>query len=126
MIGEQAAKKQQANRAHYVKMTGRQESALLRLDIGDLARLDRARATAGLSRSAFVKLYLLPCADAVAASFPEIEAARCKSGLSLDTFMKRAVALALSVAAKDDSVASQAAANEFDALFGGDHEGSGA
>lgn len=116
-MAEHNDKKREANRAYYLKTRGRQEAALLRLDQGDLARLDRSCAAAGLSRSAFAKLYLLPLADAITARIGEIEAVRVARGASLATFIEHAIAEALASEHAAPAVQS-AAADEFDALFG--------
>lgn len=115
------AKKQEANRAHYAKIKGRQEAALLRLDVGDLAKLDEARAVAGLSRSAFAKLYLLPIASEVAARFEEVELTRSAGRMSLATFIARALDLALRPPEHSPSSAPDAG-EEFDRLFRGGAE----
>lgn len=112
------AKKQEVNRAHYAKIKGHQEAALFRLDVGDLAKLDEARGVAGLSRSAFAKLYLLPMASEVAARFAEVERARSAGGMSLGTFIARAIDLALAPPEHSRADMRDACA-EFDRLFGG-------
>jgi len=87
--------KRERNRAHYLESKQRQDAALLRLDKGDLARFDAARSAAGLSRSAFATLYLLPVADALASRLADIERARKDRGISLGTFIAQAVDRAL-------------------------------
>jgi hypothetical protein len=109
--------KREANRAYYLKAKARREAALLRFEVGDLARLDHACSAAGLSRSAFAKLYLLPLADAIAARIVEIEASRQARAISLSSFLDRAIANALGADPGSPSAPSTAA-DEFDALFG--------
>lgn len=116
-MGEAKTDRSDANRNYYRKSKTRQEAALLRLDMGDLARLDQVCQTAGLSRSAFAKLYLLPMADAIAARLGEIEGSRQARGISLATFIERAFDHALS-AEPEVHAGSSAASCEFDALFG--------
>lgn len=115
-MDEAKADRREANRAYYRRAKTKQEAVLLRLDVGDLARLDQACATASLSRSAFAKLYLLPLADSIAARLGEIEASRLARGVTLATFIDHAITTAL----KAEPMASDAAtaSAEFDALFG--------
>ena len=110
------ANRRETNRAYYRNAKTRQEAALLRFDVGDLAKLDQACQVAGLSRSAFAKLYLLPMTDAIAARLADIEASRLACGISLATFIERAISIALTA----ELMAPEAplASAEFDALFG--------
>lgn len=116
-MGEAKADRRKANRDYYRKSKAKFEATLLRLDVGDLTRLDQACQAAGLSRSAFAKLYLLPLSDAIAMRLGEIEVARIARGISLATFIDRAIANALA-AEPPAPTAPSAASNEFDALFG--------
>ena len=114
---EKNEKKRATNKAHYLKSKGRQEAALLRFDVGDLKIFDDAKDVAGLARSAFAKLYLLPIAMALAARFDAVEAARATRAISLETFIGQALDAALAAAPREcPSVA--IAADEFDQLFG--------
>jgi hypothetical protein len=117
MQSDARTKRRESNRAHYLLSKQLQDAVLLRIDKGDLARLDRACHVAGLSRSAFATLYLLPMANALSARFDDIETARAKRGISLETFFARAIDASLS----EKPMASPSAAStvdEFDALFG--------
>lgn len=57
--------KRERNRAEYLQSRQTQEAVLLRLGIGEKRILDAAAASAGLSRSAFAQLYLIPIAAAL-------------------------------------------------------------
>lgn len=57
--------KRERNRSDYRRSTKTQEAVLLRLGVGEKRILDRAAANAGLSRSAFAQLYLVPIAAAL-------------------------------------------------------------
>lgn len=57
--------KRERNRSDYRRSTKTQEAVLLRLGVGEKQILDRAAANAGLSRSAFAQLYLVPIAAAL-------------------------------------------------------------
>jgi hypothetical protein len=116
MIVDPKRRKREANRAHYEKTRDRQDAVLLRLDRGDLAALDAARAPLGLSRSAFVKLHLLAAAQVLSAKSRPIDAAMRERRVSLSTFLKAAVEaeLARPLPAAD---CAPACAGEFDLLF---------
>jgi hypothetical protein len=117
-MSNDARAKRLANRAHYEKTKDRQDAVLLRLDKGDSDILDDARRRLGLSRSAFVKLHLLPASEAISARAREIETAMRARGLSLATLLARALDAELSrEPAGRDAAAS--CASEFDELFGG-------
>ena len=107
--------KKKTNRKAYEKSKKSTDAALLRLDKGDLQRLDAACAAAGLGRSAYAKLYLLPLADVISVHHAQIKRVQMAGGLSLATFLDRAVAQA--VAAPDVQAADINASTEFDALF---------
>lgn len=112
------SKRRAANRRTYQRSKARSEAALLRLELGGLARLDACCGAAGLSRSAFVSLSMLPLAEAVSARSSEIESARARSGQSLAAFLARAIELGLAEAGAPPSP-SQGVADEFAALFSG-------
>lgn len=57
--------KRERNRAEYLQSRQNQEAVLLRLGIGEKRILDAAAASAGLSRSAFAQLYLIPIVAAL-------------------------------------------------------------
>ena len=113
------ARKRQ-NREHHARAKARQNHALLRLDKGDLAVLDAASAAAGLSRSAFAGMFLLPMAAALALRIDAVERARAARRQSLGTFLARA--LDAQLAAAPEPLAPDRVAGEFDELFadGGD------
>ena len=110
-------RRREANRRDYEKSKAQQDRLLLRLDKGDLARLDRASKAAGLSRAAFVRMFLAPTLGAVADHLPAIEKARAVNGSSLAQFLCSAIAAAL---AEPPPAPSPTVAAEFDALFGPD------
>lgn len=60
-----AIAKRERNRSDYLRSTKTQEAVLLRLGVGEKRILDAAAANAGLSRSAFAQLYLVPIAAAL-------------------------------------------------------------
>lgn len=117
MIVDPKRRKREANRAHYEKTRDRQDAVLLRLDRGDLASLDAARAPLGLSRSAFVKLHLLAAAQVLSTRSRAIEAAMRERGVSLSTFLEAAVEAELARRLADPACAPPCA-GEFDSLFG--------
>jgi hypothetical protein len=57
--------KRERNRADYQRSKASQEAVLLRLGAGEKRILDQAASNAGLSRSAFAQLYLVPIAAAL-------------------------------------------------------------
>lgn len=57
--------KRERNRADYQRSKTSQEAVLLRLGAGEKRILDQAASNAGLSRSAFAQLYLVPIAAAL-------------------------------------------------------------
>ncbi len=63
---ENAERRRERSRASYARERTRQDRALLRLDRGDLARLDAACASLGLTRAAFARTMLVPLAEAAA------------------------------------------------------------
>lgn len=117
MIVDPKRRKRQANRAHYEKTRDRHDAVLLRLDPGDLAALDAARAPLGLSRSAFVKLHLLAAAQVLSTKSCAIEAAMRERRVSLSTFLEAAVEGELARRPADSGCAA-ACVGEFDLLFG--------
>ncbi|MDP1602066.1 MAG: hypothetical protein Q8M03_02255 [Legionella sp.] len=122
MVVDPKRRKREANRAHYEKTRDRHDAVLLRLDRGDLAKLDMARGPLGLSRSAFVKLHLLAASDALSARSAEIEAAMRARRISLSTFLASAIDAELARAPAEPG-ATQACAREFDELFAGESKG---
>lgn len=118
-MSNDALLKRLANRAHYEKTKGRHDAVLLRLDKGDSEALDLARRRRGLSRSAFVKLHLLPASEAISARAAEIEAAMRARGLSLGTLLERALDAELSREGGAPAAPARCA-SEFDELFGED------
>lgn len=64
--------KRERNRADYERSKASQEAVLLRLGSGEKRILDEAASNAGLSRSAFAQLYLVPIAAALTVERLEI------------------------------------------------------
>jgi hypothetical protein len=64
--------KRERNRADYERLKASQEAVLLRLGSGEKRILDEAASNAGLSRSAFAQLYLVPIAAALTVERLEI------------------------------------------------------
>lgn len=62
---ERRLAKRERNRADYKRSKTSQEAVLLRLGAGEKRILDEAASNAGLSRSAFAQLYLVPIAAAL-------------------------------------------------------------
>ena len=113
------ARRRESNRRAYTKSKSSQDRLLLRLDKGDLARLDEASHAMGLSRAAFARMFLAPTLSVVASRMGPIETARRADKRSLGQFLS---------AALDDALAKEApraipsaAADEFDELFGPCH-----
>jgi hypothetical protein len=94
------AKRRSNRKSHAVSKT-RQEHALLRLDLGSLAVLDSASSAAGLSRSAFASIYLVPLTAALADRMPDIDLALRTRKLTLSTFLARAIDAALAGQAEE-------------------------
>ena len=117
------AKRRDRNRREYERSKSEQDRLLLRLDRGDLATLDAASASAGLSRAAFARMFLAPTLGAVAARLAEIDRARAERRQSLAQFLAAAIESALSEDRSRLGPATSAAATEFDALFGSSEEG---
>ncbi|MES2149881.1 MAG: hypothetical protein V4508_08805 [Pseudomonadota bacterium] len=109
--------KAQRNRAHYLQSASTHEHALLRFGPGDLAIFDGACAAAGLSRSAFARIYLVPLMAVLADKLPAIDGAKRKRNQSLATFLSDAIDASASKALAPDDDATRAGI-EFDALFG--------
>jgi hypothetical protein len=105
-----------SNRRSYEKAKTRQDHVLLRLDKGDLEKLDAASITIGVSRAAFARMFLLPMLNAFAARIPEIEKARAERRQSLPQFL--ALAISNSLASVPSQPEATMAGDEFDALFG--------
>ena len=120
MSGEEAtasARKSAANRRAYAKSKASHDHILLRLDAGDASCLDMASQAAGLSRSAFARLFLPALMAAVSSRLPSINEARSNSGESFGQFVGRALDRAIEGAEMGHG-AMPDAASEFDALFG--------
>ncbi|MES2633607.1 MAG: hypothetical protein V4669_11585 [Pseudomonadota bacterium] len=117
LLDPKKLRKRADNRAHYEKTLDRHDAVLLRLDRGDLVKLDAARLPLGLSRSAFVKLHLLAVAEVLSTRSAEIETAMRLRRISLSTFVAASIEAELSQARADPG-ATQPCALEFDALFG--------
>jgi len=110
------ARKSERNRRDYEKSKTQQDRLLLRLDKGDLARLDAASNAIGVSRAAFARMFLAPTLGAVASRMRDIDKARADRRQSLTQFLSTAIEVALAnVQSPPDATA---AADEFDALFG--------
>lgn len=62
---ERRLAKRERNRADYQRSKASQEVVLLRLGAGEKQILDQAASNAGVSRSAFAQLYLVPIAAAL-------------------------------------------------------------
>ncbi len=114
---DRATSKRSRNAADYLTSKSRQDHVLFRLEKGDLARLDAASKAIGVSRAAFVRLFLAPVLGAVASRMAGIDRARSASGQSLAQFLSAAIDASLSVPAPATSPIAAAAAEEFDALF---------
>lgn len=54
-------RKAKANRRSYLAEKAKQDRILLRLNKGDASKLDAVCEAAGVSRSAFARLHLVPC-----------------------------------------------------------------
>jgi hypothetical protein len=110
--------KRERNRRDYRNAKAAQDHVLLRLDKGDLARLDAAGQAIGVSRAAFARMFLAPTLGAVAARMSDIDKARFARGQSLAQFLSAAIAASLFEPQPESQPANLAAADEFDALFG--------
>lgn len=118
---QKRAIKRERNRQHYLKSKTGHDIILLRLDKGDIARLDAASKAASLSRAAFVRMHLMPLVDAYSARADSVDRKRTSRGQSLETFLGRAIDSALAQSDADmEPDASGTAASEFDALFSSD------
>ena len=104
-----------ANHRLYEKSKERHDSVLLRLEKGDMAALDAGAKALGLSRSAFMRMFLIPTLGAVASHIPAIDAARTARGHSFGQFVDASIRTALSEA--PPTPATSYAADEFDQLF---------
>lgn len=80
--------------------------------------MDAASQVIGVSRAAFVRLFLAPTLGAVAARMADIDKARVARGQSLAQFLSAAIEASLSKPEPQAIAAESAAADEFDALFG--------
>jgi hypothetical protein len=104
-----------ANHRSYEKSKKLQDSILMRLEKGDLAALDAGAEALGLSRSAFMRMFLAPTLGAVAAHIPAIEAARMDRGHSFAQFIAFSIRTALLM--EPPASETSEAADEFDKLF---------
>jgi hypothetical protein len=105
------------NRRDYEKSKATQDQLLLRLDKGELERLNAASKAVGVSRAAFVRMFLTPTLGAVASHMADIDKARSTRGQSLSQFLSAAITASLS-APEPQAIPAESAAAEFDALFG--------
>lgn len=119
------AAKSKSNRDAYAVEKKTQERALLRLENGSLAEIDRAAEKSGLSRSAFMRLYLAPCLLALGARLSDIEKARSGDGRSVVRFMADAIGAELGDGVEVKSTDGLSAAMEFDLLFDSSANGNG-
>lgn len=111
------AERKTRNRLDYEKSKATQDQLLLRLDKGELARLNEASKAFGVSRAAFVRMFLVPTLGAVASHMADIEKARSFRGQSLSQFLSAAITTSLS-SPESQAIPAESAAAEFDALFG--------
>ena len=114
---ERSTSKKSRNAADYLSSKSKQDHVLLRLEKGDRARLDAACATSGISRASFARLYLMPVVDALSSRLRDIEQARAVHKVSLQTFLERAIDLAVKPT-QEDAAPPVEVTNEFDAIFG--------
>lgn len=114
-----SARKSAANKRAYAKSKASRDHVLLRLDAGDASFLDMASHAAGLSRSAFARLFLPALMAAVSSRLPSINDALSKSGESFGQFVGRALDRAIEGAEMGHATMPDAA-SEFDSLFGTD------
>jgi len=104
--------------AGHSKSKAERDIVLLRLNKGDMARLDAASEAAGLSRAAFAREYAMPLVDAFAHRAAAIDKAATENGETFEAFVGRAFDLALAPTNAHVPHGALAAAMEFDALFG--------
>ena len=102
----------------YERSKATHDQVLLRLEKGDLARLDDASTLLGLSRSAFARMFLAPVLNVVAARLARIDAARAGRRQSLAQFLSAAIEESLARVGEPHT--DSPAATEFDELFGPD------
>ena len=108
-------RRRERNQRAYKKSKSLQDQLLLRLDKGDLARLDEASHAMGLSRAAFARMFLAPTLGVVASRMAQIDMARNTLRQSLSQFL--ATALDAALAKEAPQAIPSPAADEFDALF---------
>lgn len=114
---ERRAKKAAQNRRLYDAARTKEAHVLLRLEPAALSQLDSARGEAGLSRSAYVALYLAPLANLLTAHSTSIAAIRARKSQSLATFLGDALDKALKDHRSPGDSEPMDAASEFDSLF---------
>ena len=88
---QRKALKSQRNRDNYHKAKTTQDKVILRLDKGQLAKLDAASSASGLSRAAFARLFLFPILDAMSSRLGAIDVARIARKQSLAQFLGHAI-----------------------------------
>lgn len=119
---QRADERRERNRRDYNRSKSSQDQLLLRLDKGQLARLNAASRAAGTSRAAFVRMFLPPTLGAVAVRMDDIDKACRSRRQSLGQFLSAAIDAALAsipdAASRQASLEEAKAAEEFDLLFG--------
>ena len=118
-MGEKAAKRAEANRAHHARLKASQDHLLLRLQRGDRARMDAAAARCGISRAAFAQLYLVPFSEALTSErVAKLAMLGGQRRLGLGSLLGGLIDLAPAEAAGAPASAPAELSGEFDALFG--------
>lgn len=114
---DRRARKAASNRAHHARRKAEQDQVLLRLQKGDRLALDAAAGVAGLSRTAFAQLYLIPFARALSEErLAKLAALGASQRLGLAAIFCRLVDQAKTGAPAE--APSSALSEEFDDLFG--------
>ena len=113
--------KRARNARDYLAAKPKQDQILLRLDKGSARLIDEASQSAGVSRAAFARLYVLPIVATLGPKLRCIDEAARGRGKSLQQFLAAAIDSALA-GAEPAIHGESAAASEFDDLFcsGGD------
>ena len=112
------ARNRQRNKADYLARKNRCDDVLLRLDKGDAAILDAACKAAGLSRSAFAKLHLIPLLAALTPRMVDVDRARIARAQTLATFLGAAIDLTLIDSSSQISQNAHKTSSQFDDIFG--------